>query len=154
MDTVNHFLSHHPFFQGFEPHRLNLIVGCAREVEYKDNQYLFREGEKAGDFFVLREGRARLETHNARDGAVDVQTIEPGDVLGWSWLMSPHTWHFDARALRATKAVALDGEKLRKLFEEDHTLGFRFMKKMLHVMEQRLQATRLRLMDLDRTLTA
>ena len=154
METVNHFLSHHSFFHGFEPQRLNLIVGCASEVQYEESNYLFREGEEAKTFYVLREGRVRLQTHNTREGAVDVQTIEPGDVLGWSWMMAPYRWHFDARAQRTTRAVALDGPCLRDLFEKDHTLGFRFMKRIAHVMEQRLQATRLRLMDLDRIPTA
>jgi CRP-like cAMP-binding protein len=148
MDTVSHFLNEHPFFQGFQPEHMRELVTCARDVRFEQGEFLFREGDEARNFYVIREGRIRIELHDARQGAVAVQTVERDDVLGWSWLVPPYLWHFDARALRTSLAVALDGERLRELCEKDHSLGYELMRRMAGIMEQRLQATRLQLMDL------
>lgn len=148
MDTVSHFIGQHPFFQGFTPDQMRELVSCARDVRFEEGEYLFREGDEARNLYVIREGRIRVELHDARQGAVAVQTIERDDVLGWSWLIPPYLWHFDARALRTSLAVAMDGSRLRELCEKDHTIGYELLKRMAQLMEERLQATRLQLLDI------
>jgi CRP-like cAMP-binding protein len=68
-------------------------------------------------------------------------------VLGWSWLFPPYRWHFDARALELTRAIALDGKCLREKCEEDHDLGYELVKRVAQIIMERLQATRLQLLD-------
>lgn len=148
MDTVSHFLGQHPFFAGFKPEQLRELVSCARDVRFEEGEYLFREGDEARNLYVIREGRIRIELHDARQGAVAVQTVERDDVLGWSWLIPPYLWHFDARALRTSIAVAMDGNRLRELCEQDHSMGYELLKRMAQLMEERLQATRLQLLDI------
>ena len=77
-----------------------------------------------------------------------IQTIDEGDVLGWSWLFPPYVWHFDVKAVELTRAIAMDGECLRNKCEEDHELGYEIMKRFSHVMVNRLSATRLQLLDI------
>jgi len=69
-------------------------------------------------------------------------------VLGWSWLIEPYKWHFDARAVELTRVIALNGECLRKKCEQDHDLGYALMKRVAQLMEQRLTATRMQLLDM------
>jgi CRP-like cAMP-binding protein len=76
-----------------------------------------------------------------------VQTLTAGDVIGWSWLVAPHYWRFDARALILTRAFALDGECLRKKCEADPRLGYELLKRFSHMIAERLEATRLQLLD-------
>ena len=80
-------------------------------------------------------------------GHVVIETLEAGDVLGWSWLVPPYYWHFDARVVEPTRAIALDGECLRKKSEDNHELGYQLLKRFFNVISSRLQATRLQLMD-------
>ncbi len=75
------------------------------------------------------------------------QTVAEGDVLGWSWLFPPYRWVFDAQALELTRALVFDGTCLRGKCEDDHNLGYELMKRFAHVVVQRLQATRLQLLD-------
>lgn len=148
MDTISHFLGQHPFFRGFNPDQMGEFVDCARDVRFEEGEYLFREGDESRNLYVIREGRIRIELHDARQGGVAVQTVERDDVLGWSWLIPPYLWHFDARAMRTSLAVAMDGQRLRELCERDHTVGYELLKRTAQLMEHRLQATRLQLMDL------
>jgi CRP-like cAMP-binding protein len=79
-----------------------------------------------------------------------IQTIGPGDVLGWSWLFPPYYWNFDARALEPTTAIFFYGTRLRDECEQDKALGYELMKRMTAVAIQRLQATRRQLLALRR----
>jgi CRP-like cAMP-binding protein len=147
METLERILSGHPFFEGLPRVDLELIVGCASNVRFEARQFLFRTGEEANEFFLVRSGRIALEVAPPGRASVAVQTLGEGEILGWSWLVPPYHWVFDARAIEPTRAIALDGKCLRAKCESDHDLGYELLKRFAHIMEQRLQAARLQLLD-------
>ena len=127
---------------------MKFIAGCATNVRFKAEEFLYREGDEANNFFVLREGKVAIEAFSPKRGAITIQTLTADDVLGWSWLFPPYHTHFGARAIEPTRALCLDGKCLRNKCEEDHDLGYELMKRFSEVMIQRLQATRLQLLDI------
>jgi CRP/FNR family cyclic AMP-dependent transcriptional regulator len=147
MENLERILAEHPFFAGLEPAYLQLLVGCASNVRFDAGQTIFREGEEANQFFLIRHGRVALDIYAAERGAITIDTLDEGEVLGWSWLVPPYFWQFDARAVELTRAIALDGKCLRKKSEEDHELAYELLKRFVHIIEQRLQATRLQLLN-------
>jgi CRP-like cAMP-binding protein len=147
METLEPILAQHPFFHDLDARHLALLVGCASNVRFAEGQFLFRTGEEANQFFLVRHGRVALEIVVPGRPALTVQTVGAGDILGWSWLIPPYHWLFDARAVEQTRAVSLDGRCLRTKCEADHDLGYELLKRFAHIMEQRLQATRLQLLD-------
>jgi CRP-like cAMP-binding protein len=148
IETLEPILAKHAFFKGLAPDYLRFVVGCASNVRFETGDFLFREGGEAETFYLIREGNVALEIFTTQRGPVTIQTLGEGEVVGWSWLIPPYHWHFDARALERTRAVALDGKCLRGKCDEDHGLGYELMKRFAHIMEERLQATRLQLLDL------
>jgi CRP/FNR family transcriptional regulator, cyclic AMP receptor protein len=147
METLEPLLRDHQFFRGLDDQYFDLLVGCATNVRFEDGAFLFREGEPADRFFLLRHGNVALEIAASGRGPIVVQTVSEGDVVGFSWLFEPHRWKFDARAMEPTTAVAMDGICLRGKCEEDNRLGFDLMQRFARVVIQRLQATRLQLLD-------
>lgn len=147
MRTLESVLSSHPFFEGLERPYLDLITSCAANVRFAPGEYLLREGDSADQFYLLREGKVALETYAPPRGAITIETIAAGEVLGWSWLFPPYRWHFSARAMEPVRALALDGACLRDKITTDHHLGYELMRRFAYVMMQRLQATRLQLLD-------
>jgi CRP-like cAMP-binding protein len=147
METLEPILKQHPFFEGLDAAQLNLIVGCASNTRFQPGAYLFRTGEEATQFFLIRQGRIAIEIYAPQRPPIVIQTLEEGDVLGWSWLIPPHRWRFDARAVGAARAIALDGKCLRTKCEENHDLGYEILKRFAHVVSQRLEATRMQLLD-------
>jgi CRP-like cAMP-binding protein len=129
-----------------EPY-LQLFVDCASNVRFGAGEMIFRTGEEANTFYLIRHGRVALETSAAQYGSVVIRTLGEGDVLGWSWLVAPYRWRFDARAMEPVRAIALDGRCLRGRSEEDHDLGYELMKRCAQIMETTLQAARLQLLD-------
>jgi CRP/FNR family transcriptional regulator, cyclic AMP receptor protein len=148
MRTLEGILAEHPFFSGWEPRYLQLAVGCASNVRFNAGEFVFQEGQEANTFYLIREGRVALEVVFPGRGAVTIQTLEGGEMLGWSWLIPPYSWRFDARAVETTRAIALDGKCLRGKCEEDHELGYELVKQVASSLGQRLDATRMRLLDI------
>jgi len=148
METLERILGEHPFLQGMDEAQLKLLVGCASNVRFEQGEYLFREGEEADYFYIIRHGRVSLETFAPGKGDITIQTLGEGEILGWSWLVPPHKWSYDGRALELTRAVSLDGKCLRGKCEEDHDLGYEILKRFSTIISQRLAATRIQLMDI------
>ena len=147
MQQLENLLAEVPFFGGLGSRELETLAGCAGNVRFTAGQNLFREGDPADTFYVVRHGSVALETFVPTRGGVMIETIEAGEVIGWSWLFEPYRWHFDARALDIVRAVAFDGACLRGKCENDHSFGFELLSRFSPVMLERLQATRLQLLD-------
>ena len=140
-------LKKHPFIHDLDDRLVQIIQSCAKNVSFSEGEYLFHEGESATTFYLIRTGRVAIEVHAGERGPVRIQTTGPGEVLGWSWLIHPYRWHFDACATDDVRAFALDGKCLRTKCESDHDLGYEILKRLALVLENRLQATRLQLLD-------
>jgi len=148
MESIERLIGSHPFFRDLDPAFIRFIAGCGRNVRFDAGPYLFREGDEADYFYLLRHGRVALEIAAPGRPALTIQTLHEGDIVGASWLVPPYRWSFDARALELTRAVALDAGCLRGKCAEDHELGYELMRRFVPVMLERLQATRLQLLDL------
>lgn len=147
MEDLGKILAEQPFLAKLGEKHIQLLAGCASNVAFKEGEYIFREGQQADSFYFIRHGKVMVETFVPQKGALVIDSLEVGDVLGWSWLLPPYRWHFDARASVVTRAIALDGKCLRTKCEDDHDLGFELMKRFASVIAGRLEATRLQLMD-------
>lgn len=152
MSDYTMLLTAHPFFKEFQPCYLHQIARLATSVCYDSNTYIFHEGEPAEQFYVLEEGKVVLEAFTVeRRGSISIETIEAGEVLGWSWLFPPYRWHFSAHVLERVQAIVLDGASLRSLCEADPLLGYELVKQVASIIMRRLQTTRLQLLDVYRT---
>ena len=148
METLERIVAEHPFFEGLDPNITNLLTGCARNMRFTAGTYIFKEGEDANDFYLIRSGRVAMEIFSPQSKPIVVSTVEEGDILGWSWLVPPYIWRFNAHAVQDTRAIALDGKCLRTKCEESHDLGYQVLKRFAQIMVKRLEATRLQLLDI------
>ncbi|MBZ5726161.1 MAG: cyclic nucleotide-binding domain-containing protein [Acidobacteriia bacterium] len=146
--TLEKIIAEHPYFAGLEPEYTSLLVGCASNVRFDAGRYLWREGEEANQFYLIREGRVAIEMMPPHRKAIVVETVGEGEILGWSWLLPPYTWRFHARAVEMTRALALDGKCLRNKCEQNHDLGYELLKRFAQIINHRLDATRMQLLDL------
>ena len=140
-------LRNHPFLADLSPEHIQTLIGCASNQRFEKGDLVAREGTEADSFYLLRSGTVALQMHRPESGGITLNTLGEGDVLGWSWLVPPHRWHFDARVVEAMRAIALDGRWLRNKCEQDHELGYQLLKRFSTLIEDRLEATRLQLLD-------
>src|SRR5712691_561497 len=132
----------HPFLAGMGRTHLRLLTDCAMAAHFKKGQTILREGEFANRFYLLESGSVVLESGSGFGDPVIIETIGPGDLLGWSWMFPPYVWHFTARAIEPTEAIFFYGTILREYCERDHSLGYELFKRMSPIMLRRLQAAR------------
>ncbi|MGA7991436.1 MAG: cyclic nucleotide-binding domain-containing protein [Thermoanaerobaculia bacterium] len=147
MENLEPLLAQHPFLRDLDPSHIATITGCAKNERFEPRQFLFREGEEANHFFIVRHGKVAVEVEAPPRGPVTIQTVGDGEILGWSWLIPPYRWRFSARATELTRVISLDGLCLRQKCEKDHDLGYELLKRFADVVGQRLDATRMQLLD-------
>lgn len=145
--TIRDLLTEHPFFADMDPAHMDLLAGCGSNIHFDAGTYIARQGDEANHFYAVRQGRAAIEVFAPGRGAVVVETLTEGGILGWSWLFPPYRWQFDARAVELTRAIAFDATCLRGKCERDAQLGYDFMRRFAQMMLRRLQSTRLQLLD-------
>ncbi len=149
METKNliEALKAHPFLDGFCPEDIDKLAGLAFQVRFETDQMIFREGDESSFFYLLLEGKVTLETH-APGRTLLIQTLGPGDELGWSSVLSPVRKQFHARCLEPVKALAFDGARLLEACNADTRFGVTLMRRVLGIVAERLLATRMQLLDL------
>ncbi|MDP1900302.1 MAG: Crp/Fnr family transcriptional regulator [Rubrivivax sp.] len=145
--TLLSMLRKHPFVDSFLPEHIEKLRTIAREVTFDKDQLIFREGEDSHDFYLIGSGRVALEMQEP-DYVLRVQTLSAGDELGWSSILVGRGKYFQARVLEPVEALAFDGAQLFDACREDRAFGFALMYRMLGVVSERLQATRLQLHDM------
>ncbi len=148
METIEPIVAAHPFLQGLEAHYLQEIAPCASRNNFSGGQFICRAEEEANQFFLINHGRVAVEIFSARRGAVTIQTLGEGDVLGWLWFDKPYHWHFDARALDLTRVTVLEVPCLLVKCEANHELGYELMKRYAHTLAVQFRVSKLQLMDM------
>jgi CRP/FNR family transcriptional regulator, cyclic AMP receptor protein len=138
----------HPFFHGLDERFVQLAASKASEHSFGVGDIIFQEGEIANEFWLVFQGKVALEISSPDRPHLTIQTIGSGDVLGWSWLVPPHRWRFDARTVKTTRALAIDAAALKDAFEAQPEVGYRFLLRLLPVIGERLENAWVQLMDI------
>lgn len=144
---VRDLLRAHCFTRELSERDVERIVGQASVERLPAGTTLFREGQPAHDLYLVVEGRVAVEMHVPGRGAQVVDTVEACETVGWSWLVAPYRWFFDARTVTDVTVVRVDAGVLREMADADPAFGYALMRQVAAVMLERMQAARLRLAD-------
>ncbi|MCI0710907.1 MAG: cyclic nucleotide-binding domain-containing protein [Chloroflexi bacterium] len=134
MNRVERVLRQYKFFADLTNGYFKVISSCATTVGFDEEEFVLKAGMPANAFYLIQEGSVSIE-HN---GEI-IRVLEPGDVLGWSWLFPPFTWHFDARAQTLVRAVVFDGQCIRERCESDHSFGYHIVTLFSQLAIERLE---------------
>ncbi|MFN8215497.1 MAG: cyclic nucleotide-binding domain-containing protein [Solirubrobacterales bacterium] len=145
--SIEELIAAMPTFAGLPPEQLATVAGCGRTCGFEAGAEIAREGGAADTFYAIRSGRVALDVAAPGPGALTIGTLGAGEVLGWSWLFPPYRWSFDARALDPVRAIEFDGACLRGKCEADKELGYELMRRFAAIILERLQSTRVQLLD-------
>ena len=137
------------FFRGMKAEHLHSIVDSGTIVRFEEGEVIFDEGEPAHRCYVIRTGRVALQLVSYRVEPLTLVTLEPGSLIGWSWLFPPYRWKFTAKALEVTRAISLDGDRLRAKCDQDHELGYELMKRFAAVIDKRIEALSTHLVEVE-----
>lgn len=141
--TLTIYLAQHPMFRDLTPEQIAQIASYAKLEDYPSQAFVFAQGKQADRFYIVKTGRVTVEIPSLDGEPFPIQTLSDGSMLGWSWLLPPYRWNFDARATQPSTLIVFDGEKLRAACDADPALGYQLTKRVAVLMAERLNAARL-----------
>ncbi|MFE7172949.1 cyclic nucleotide-binding domain-containing protein [Streptomyces sp. NPDC057616] len=124
------------------------LMRLAREVSFPLGTRLFEEGGRADRFWIIRTGTVDLDMRVPGRRAAVIESLGHNELLGWSWLFPPHTWHLGAEASSPVRAYEFDATTVRTICSEDSEFGRSVAEWVGTVVAHRLQEARIRLLDL------
>ena len=146
-DSILAAIQQHPFSQGLTPEHCATLASLGSRVNYGKEEIIFAEGDERHEFFFLVKGRVALEML-AQGKALRVHTLEPGDELGWSSVLSGRGKFYQARALEPVETIRFDGYELLERCRADTGFGYKIMHRLVGVVSERLQAARMQVLDM------
>lgn len=147
-DAIGRSLAENPIFSKLTEAQREFIAGCASLKVFQAGDIIYREGQPADRFYLIRHGKVGLETYVPGRQPIIVDTLHAGDPVGWSWLIPPYRTHFDARALELTRAIEFDAACLRQKMDADPAFGYAMYQLITPVIAARLAAARRQMIDL------
>jgi CRP-like cAMP-binding protein len=145
---VNELVTSHPFLAGLKPRAYRLFCQSAAIEYFAAGQEIFHQDGKAERFYLIESGHVVLETFVPGRGMATIQTLGPGEALGWSWLFPPYQWRFSAMATEPTEVIAFEAECLRKEAQRDHKFYYELVVRLAQVLAGRLEGVRTQLIDI------
>jgi CRP-like cAMP-binding protein len=149
--ALQEFMLTVPLFAEMSEDDLSTFAACGTEVTFKPDQKICKSSEDADFFYIIKEGRVAVELQIGEEEPIVIETLDPGEVLGWSWIFPPYKWQFDARSMDAVQAVAMDARCIRGKLDDNPRLGYWTMKQFSKILMGRLSASRLQMMDIYAT---
>ncbi len=146
-DDIEKTLAANDFFSGMDARDLTFLASCAERRQMRKDQVLFGYGAPAEQFYVLLSGAVTLEVAAIEGPELALQDLGPGAVLGWSWLIPPYRWSFQARASEETEVLEFNGKVILARCESDARFGYDLLKRFSTLMSERLSYARERMME-------
>ncbi len=140
--TVLEYMKKHPFFKKLEVPHLEFLAGCVSERHAAKGEAVFVQGDRADTFFVVLDGGVQVEVPALTGPTLEIQSLGPNKILGWSWLIEPYEWDFQARATSDARLLEFDGRKVLEHCEADPAFGFQVYRMFTVLMSERLNSAR------------
>jgi len=140
-------LQEYELFRGLSAEEKKALVQFCRWESYDAEETILAEGTKANTFYVIAEGRVALEMKvqfgaQAISRQATTEILRAGQYLGWSTLVPPYIYTSSAVCVEPARLIAIDGEKLRQMIDENYHLGYRFLRVITSIVATRLIRTR------------
>ena len=145
--NIREEIAGHSFFAGLSPEDLDVIVREASKRRVPSGEVLFHQGERANRFYLINSGNVSVEIPAVYGPTLEIQGLGAGKILGWSWLIAPFRWNFQARVTEDAEICEFDGAALRDRCERDPRLGYDLLKRFAGLMSERLEAARQKMIE-------
>lgn len=144
---IEKYLSTHAFFSGMDNSYVKFLSDSVTELQITKGSVLFQYGKPADKFYLVREGQVSIQVPALMGPTLNIQTLGEGQILGWSWLIPPYRWNFQARAMEDSDLLEFDGSAILARCEADPQFGYDVFKRFATLMSERLDAARQKMMD-------
>lgn len=145
--TIQQHIAEQQFLAGMKPEFTEYLADHAQRRSLDRDEVLFRYDTAAEHFHLVVSGKIAIEVAAIEGPPLELQELGPGAILGWSWLIPPYRWHFQARAKDASEIIEFDGHAVRERCETDAEFGYEILKRFSALMSERLSSAREQMME-------
>ncbi|MGB7755310.1 MAG: cyclic nucleotide-binding domain-containing protein [Salinisphaera sp.] len=143
---IEKLLAEQSFFSDFSRKDLSFLADAAERQTLNKNRVLFNQRTPAHEFYFVLSGLITLQVPAIEGPALMLQKVGAGSVLGWSWLIPPYEWSFQAEADEDSELLVFDGQRILARCEAEPAFGYEVMKRFSTLMSDRLAYSRERMM--------
>ena len=147
-ENIRILITENLFFKNFTQEEIDILVNNSAFVSFNEGEYLLTARQEAKGFYFIIGGALSIQLFSHEQGIVEIETVGDGEILGWSWLVSPFVYHYDAVACEKTKALYFDAVALKKEMVINHEFGYKIYKLFMPVVVERLQASRVSILGI------
>ena len=144
---IRAYLADNPLLSALGEDAINFLAGHVATRRVAQGEAVFRRGEPADTFYMVRSGRISVEIPSVYGPPLQIQSLGAGELVGWSWLISPYRWDFQARAEEDAELLEFDGRIVLEHCEQEPAFGYHIYKQFAGLMSERLSEARQRMMD-------
>lgn len=116
---------------------LKSLIPITEMLLFDENEMVFKQGEKADRFFLLKKGKVLLEQRITDKITISISSIKPGFSFGWSAMLDNERYSSDAICTEPCRIYSFRESKIKKLMEKNHSLGFIINQRLLYVIKKR-----------------
>ncbi len=147
------------FFSEVDSDTLEAIAQKGEILEFKAQDIIFHVDEPATHFYGLLEGEVDLvlifkdkvlKTDIEYEEAIQativdeekeiiVDTVAAGQVFGWASIVGPSKRTVNAECSQNSRVIAIPADRLKAMFDMDHTLGYIIMHRLCDIIAKRLR---------------
>lgn len=116
---------------------LDKLIPITDLLLFDENEFIFRQGGTADRFYMLKLGKVLLELKISGDITVFISSIKPGYAFGWSSMLDDEVYTVDALCSEPCEILSFRADKIKLLFEKDHSLGYIMSQRLLRIIKKR-----------------
>ena len=145
--NIRQMIADSAFFAGLGDEAIGFLSLHAEHRGLAAGRVLFQQGDRARHFYLVLEGHVSLGIPALEGPALELQDLGPGEIAGWSWLLPPNVWNFQARARTAVEFLEFDGAAVLERCESEPRFGYELIKRFSALMSERLKFARDKMMQ-------
>lgn len=147
-ERIKNIIAEDLLFNNFNQSELDLLANNCKFLNFNEGDFLFNIDQEAKAFYLIISGAVSLQIFSHEHGIVELENIQDGEFLGWSWLISPYKYHFDAVIFEKTKVLCFDAKAIKHEMDNNHEFGYKMYKLITPIITERLQASRSNILNL------
>ena len=129
-------LNEKDFFKGIDIEVMDKITAIYHEEYHPKDTVLFKKGEDAVSFYILKSGTINLVIQNG--GTFIIPLKNPGEIFGLSGLVESSTYTASGVCATDATVVKIDREQLDEIFDQHPHVGLLLVKRIGTVLSKKL----------------